>query len=32
MQIYHSGTEAQKDKVRAAVEKTQAQFHYINAQ
>lgn len=32
MQIYYSGTDAQKDKVRAAVEKTQAQFHYINAQ
>lgn len=32
MQIYYSGTEAQKDAVRAAVEKTQAQFHYINAQ
>ncbi|KJZ43239.1 hypothetical protein [Pseudomonas marginalis] len=32
MQIYYSGTEAQKDTVRAAVEKTQAQFHYINAQ
>lgn len=32
MQIYYSGTDAQKDKVRTAVEKTQAQFHYINAQ
>ncbi|CRM45025.1 hypothetical protein [Pseudomonas sp. 52 E 6] len=32
MQIYYSGTDAQRDTVRAAVEKTQAQFHYINAQ
>lgn len=32
MQIYYSGTDAQKDKVRTAVEKTQAQFYYINAQ
>ena len=32
MQIYYSGTDAQKDKVRTAVEKTQAQFHYISAQ
>ena len=32
MQIYYSGTDAQKDKVQAAVEKTQAQFNYINAQ
>ncbi|WDU63907.1 hypothetical protein LRS56_05090 [Pseudomonas poae] len=32
MQIYYSGTGAQKDQVRTAIEKTQAQFHYINAQ
>ena len=32
MQIYYSGTQAQKDKVQAAVEKTQAQFNYISAQ
>ena len=32
MDIYYSGSDAQKDKVRTAVEKTQAQFHFISAQ
>lgn len=32
MQIYYSGSDAQKDKVQAAVEKAQAQFNYISAQ
>jgi len=32
LQIYYSGTDAQKENVRVAVEKSQAQFHYINAQ
>lgn len=32
LQIYYSGTDAQKEQVRAAVEKSQAQFHYISAQ
>ncbi len=32
MTIYYSGSDAQKDKVRSAVEKTQAQFHFISAQ
>lgn len=32
LQIYYSGTDAQKEQVRTAVEKSQAQFYYINAQ
>ena len=32
MDNYYSGDGAQKDKVRTAVEKTQAQFHFISTQ
>ena len=32
MRIYYAGGEAQKDEARAAVEKAQAHFQFINAQ
>jgi hypothetical protein len=32
MQIYYSGTDAQREQVRTAIEKTQAQFIYIRGQ